>query len=95
MKDMEPDDYNLSSAKPVTALAAWMTIANIRRNDLASDSNVSNPTVTAARQGSVTRSSAALLSMSTGLPAETIAKGQAAIHWRFRLSADRTVEVLP
>ena len=92
---MEPDIYRLSSAVPVTALSAWMTIANLTRDDLADEASLSRPTVTMARQGgNIHTGSAKLLSIATGLTSEVLTLGKKQRDWAFKKNEDGSVEVM-
>jgi hypothetical protein len=94
---MEPDVYIIKNpSRPTTALAAWMGMARIGRNQLASMTNLSEAAVSAAMGGGgkTRKSTATLLSSATGLDMEVIRAGDVRSEWTFDKKLDGTVSVV-
>ena len=92
---MKPDIYKVrNNSHPTTALATWMSLAKLGRNDTAKRANVAAGTLSSAMRGGVRMETARLIAKAVQLDAEVIAAGQLKGEWAFILRVDGAVEVV-
>ncbi len=92
---MNPDIYKIrNNSHPTTALATWMSLAKLGRNDTAKLANVAAGTLSSAMRGGVRMETAKLIAAAVKLDAEVIAAGQLKGEWTFNLTIDGAIEVI-
>lgn len=96
---MEPDTYTVTNtARPFTALRAWITLVNKSVARVARTAGVSEGTVQKALGGAVgtfklSKPSATMLSSQTGLSLDVLTAGELRRSWTLIFAADGGVTI--